>query len=372
MLVNAPYADRATENIRQACAETGAQYMRPARRSSAGALDGVFVPDMEGCVKYLRHTTGNVFLTIGSKELLAFCVEEALRKKIYARVLPMQSSLQSCITAGTEPDYIIAMQGPFDEELNVAMLKTTRAKYLVTKDTGSAGSYADKIHATERAGMQAGIIGRPAQVERKVFEEVVSALEECFGLTDRRKKVLLVSIGMGTPETRTLGMERVLREVESLIGAKRMLESVDPAGKEQHGAILAADIARIIRKMRRLRALSCCSPAIRAFATAPESCWEKWRTWTLKCCLALAACRISAQSWATPWEDVHSASLRGCDCNFAGAVLALLGGEKGANITLERLCRAGLGQLLVHVGGKLEVSEKNPRGHGAGAARKDV
>ena len=47
------------------------------------------------------------------------------------------------------------MQGPFDEALNEAMFRAARAKYVVTKDTGSAGGYADKIRAAQKVGAQA-------------------------------------------------------------------------------------------------------------------------------------------------------------------------------------------------------------------------
>ena len=57
------------------------------------------------------------------------------------------------------------MQGPFDEEMNLAMLRATRAAWLVTKDTGDAGGYAAKLRAAERAHAKVIVIGRPAQRE---------------------------------------------------------------------------------------------------------------------------------------------------------------------------------------------------------------
>ena len=160
-----PYADLATENIRSACEQTNTEYFRLQRESGAENADGVWVSDVSACVEYLKNTKGNVFLTTGSKDLPLFCEDEALRERIYARVLPMQSSLDICAEYGIARERIIAMQGPFDEELNTAMFRMAKTKYVVTKDTGSAGGYADKIRAAQKIGAQAVIIGRPQQAE---------------------------------------------------------------------------------------------------------------------------------------------------------------------------------------------------------------
>ena len=160
-----PYADVVTQNIAAACRESGSTYLRLLRASGMAEGDGAFVPDVASCVQYLQSTEGNILLTTGSKQLPEFCQDPALRARIYARVLPMQASLQTCADCGIAPDHIIAMQGPFDEELNCAMLRAVNARYMVTKDTGGAGGYGAKIAAAKRAGAQAIVIGRPAQVE---------------------------------------------------------------------------------------------------------------------------------------------------------------------------------------------------------------
>ena len=88
-----PYAAQATENIASACREAGAPCMRLARASGATEADGVFVKDTAACAAYLKDTQGNILLTTGSKELPAF---HDLAERLYARVLPMRSSLEAC------------------------------------------------------------------------------------------------------------------------------------------------------------------------------------------------------------------------------------------------------------------------------------
>ena len=115
-----PYADKVTENIASACQNIGAEYIRLLRDSNSDDSDGVFVENTAACVEYLKSTDGNILLTTGSKELPAYA---ELHDRIYARVLPMQASLDICTQSGIAPERIIAMQGPFDEEMNLALLK---------------------------------------------------------------------------------------------------------------------------------------------------------------------------------------------------------------------------------------------------------
>lgn len=45
------------------------------------------------------------------------------------------------------------MQGPFAEDLNVAMMKAVHAKWMVTKESGKAGGFEEKVSAAEKAGV---------------------------------------------------------------------------------------------------------------------------------------------------------------------------------------------------------------------------
>ena len=131
--------------------------------------------------------------------------------------------------------------------MNLALLKMTKAKYMVTKDTGGPGGYGAKISAAKKAGVQAIIIGRPVQREGMDLDAVIRLMEQRFDLKPVKKKVTLAGIGMGNPETRTLGMEKAVREADCLIGARRMLESIDAGNKKTYAAVASKDIAEYIR-----------------------------------------------------------------------------------------------------------------------------
>ena len=358
-----PYADVVTQNIAAACREVGATYLRLLRASGMAEGDGAFVPDVAACVDYLRSTEGNILLTTGSKQLPEFCADPALRARIYARVLPMQASLQICADCGVAPDHIIAMQGPFDEALNCAMLRAVNARWMVTKDTGGPGGYGAKIAAARRAGAQVIVIGRPEQVEGLSPEAMRIHLEERFHLEPPRKRVSLVSAGMGGAETRTLGLERAVREADCLIGAQRMLEGVDCAGKRRHSAVVARDIAQFIRSDPGRRYAVLLSGEA-GFYSGARGLVAELTDMDVEVLPGVGSLQYFCARLKRPWQDVRALSLHGRDCDFVGevrrnpAVFALVGGSDGVHQAIARLCDAHLNDCTVHVGQRLGYDDE--------------
>ena len=353
-----PYAEVVTENLREACLATSTEYLRLLRPSCSEDDDGVFVRDAAECAEYLKRTTGNILLTTGSKELPAFCADETLRSRLYARVLPMAASLKICEECGIAPDHILAMQGPFGEEMNVAMLRAIGASVLVTKDTGGAGGYGAKIAAARKAGAQAVIIGRPVQHEGVDLERAVQAIGERFQLKPPRKQVILAGVGMGSADSRTLGMERAVREAECLIGAKRMLECVDCAGRQTFVAVAARDIARIIRESRCQRFAVLLSGDV-GFYSGAKALMAELTDVDLELMPGIGSLQYFCARLRRSWEDVRAVSLHGRDCDLVreverhSAVFVLVGGENGAADALRRLQDADMGELTAHVGERL-------------------
>ncbi len=155
-----PYAAAATANIQQAAALAKVackRLLRPASPLPAGSL---IAPDAAGAAALLQNTTGNVLLTTGAKELSAFAGLGAGR--LYPRVLPVAASLHACEAAGIPHRNILAMQGPFSAELNLALLHQFDIRYLVTKDGGTQGGFAEKAQAAQAAGVTLMVIRRPA------------------------------------------------------------------------------------------------------------------------------------------------------------------------------------------------------------------
>ena len=125
------------------------------------------------------------------------------------------------------------MQGPFSEELNIAMLHQFDCKYLVTKETGKAGGFEEKLHAAKAAGATLVLVGRPPEQKGYSYDEVLEMMRIRFHLaaasvlevqpTQAKRKVTLVGIGIGTPEGMTVEAAQVIEKADLLVGADRML-----------------------------------------------------------------------------------------------------------------------------------------------------
>ncbi|MDY5113296.1 MAG: precorrin-6A/cobalt-precorrin-6A reductase [Bilifractor sp.] len=209
-----PYAAAVTENIRRACAEAGREYIRvlrgttmeeeppdglaPADRAAEDAgravgeqmapdsyyelPDGnIVVGSTEEAAAWLAGTEGNVLLTTGSKELRVFTSVPDYRERLFARVLSLPSVVASCADLGFQGRNLICMQGPFSEEMNIALLHQTKAKYLVTKDTGREGGFPEKESAAKACGCRMIIIRRPLDEKGISVEECVRRIREKFG-----------------------------------------------------------------------------------------------------------------------------------------------------------------------------------------------
>ena len=178
-----PYAAAVTDNLRAACAAAGAQYERLLRPAvDGGAVETV--PDTAAAVAWLNAHPGRVLLTTGSKELEAYTAVENWRERLYPRVLPTASVLQKCEALGFAGAQVIAMQGPFTHEMNAALLRQTGADILVTKDTGAAGGFAEKLSAARAMGAAVLVIARPREESGRTLEEMQAYLSERLGLSE--------------------------------------------------------------------------------------------------------------------------------------------------------------------------------------------
>lgn len=170
-----PYATQVTQNIREAAAQAGVVYkrlLRPASQLPPGCL---VAANAQEAVQMLQSTEGNILLTTGAKELLPFA--SLGKERLYARVLPLESSLHACAQAGIQPAHIIAMQGPFGAELNKALLHQYSIRYLVTKDGGSPGGFWEKWEASQACDVQMVVIRRPEE-DGESYQDVLDFCKE--------------------------------------------------------------------------------------------------------------------------------------------------------------------------------------------------
>lgn len=360
-----PYAQLVTENLRRACAEVGVEYLRLLRRGAAAASDGIYVRDAADCADHLSRMEGAILLTTGSKDLPLYCDRPELRERIYARVLPLEESLRICKQSGIPQNRILAMQGPFDEEMNYAMLRSCNAKILVTKDSGDVGGYSAKLNAARRAGAQMVIIGRPPCGQDGLdLEQVLARIETRAQLAPLEKQIVLAGIGMGGADTQTRALGTALEAADCVIGAARMLDAVDCKNKLRFVSISAAEIAGFIRGCQTCRRFLVLFSGDTGFYSGARALRTALKGFSVEILPGIGSLQYLCARLGRGWEDVRCVSLHGRSCDLArevrnhAAVFSLVGGKDGAQGALLGLCAAQLGQLRACVGERLGYPEE--------------
>ncbi|MGM9534845.1 MAG: precorrin-6A/cobalt-precorrin-6A reductase, partial [Intestinibacter sp.] len=95
-------------------------------------------------------------------------------KNLIARVLPTSEVLTSCEGLGLNADNIIAMKGPFSEEMNIATYKQYNIDLLITKESGVAGGFLEKVNACKALNIPVVIISRK-QID---YPRVINKIED--------------------------------------------------------------------------------------------------------------------------------------------------------------------------------------------------
>lgn len=358
-----PYASEVTENIVRACQGAGVEYLRLLRGTDAAPEGAVCVPDIEAAVAYLAGTEGNILLTTGSKELAKYAALPGFAERVYVRVLPMEASLDACRAAGLGPDRIIAMQGPFSREINIAMLRAVSARYMVTKDTGGTGGFGEKAAAAKEAGAVLVVAGRPPQREGLDFAGTVELLCRRFDL-HIRPRVALVGIGPGSGGGMTGEARQAIREADCLIGARRMLEAVRRDGQAMCEAVAPGDIVQCIRERRDCRRFAVVLSGDTGFFSGAKRLLPLLSDCETRVLPGLSSMQTLCARMGTSYEDVVPLSLHGRDGDIVPdvwqnrRVFALVGGPEGMANLCRTLTEAGMGQVRVTTGERLGYPEE--------------
>ena len=358
-----PYAQSITKSIARACRETGTLRWRLLRGASGVSPEHTYVETVSDAAAFLSETEGNILLTTGSKELAGFSQLPGFSERVWARVLPLQSSLDACAQAGLPASHIFAMQGPFSEAMNAAMLRTIGAQYLVTKDGGAPGGFEEKEAAAKNAGARLVVIGRPPEEEGLSLSKTISALCTRFGFSPN-PEVFIAGIGPGSEALQTQEVRAAIRRADCLIGARRMLDAV--AGPQQLtiDAIAPETIASHIAQHPECGVFCVVMSGDTGFYSGTKKLLP-----LLKACRVQVLPGLSSMSYlcarlGVNYEDAVPVSLHGRDFDIAREVrrrrkvFTLVGGDGGMQALCERLTQAGLGHVRIAVGERLSYPDE--------------
>ena len=357
-----PYAAEVTKNIRKACENAGVRYQRVLRPEGDKSGEAVYVESPEEAAEFLSGTEGNIFLTTGSKELAKFTVIPDYKERLFARVLSVPSVIQSCAELGIEGKHLIGMQGPFSAEINEAMLRQFQCSYLVTKDTGLAGGFPEKIEACQRCGATPVIIGRPLKEEGLSLPEARGFLAKFFNLK-LSQKISLVGIGMGAEKTLTLEGKKVFDEAELLIGAKRMAEAVQKPGQRVLHEYRSEKIVEYIKAHPEYRTVAIALSGDVGFYSGAKKLVDLLEGNVEVICGISSVVYFMAKIGLS-WDDAKIVSAHGRKCNLVSLIrhnpkmFSILGTEDGVASLAKKLVYYGMGDVILYVGENLSYENE--------------
>lgn len=365
-----PYAQIVTENIRQAAERTNIPVMRILRESERQAVEAVYVSSVEEARDYLADKDGNIFLTTGSKELASYVGLDMSR--VWARVLPTISSLETCALAGIISAHIIAAQGPFSEEINTAQMNMIGAKWMVTKASGRNGGFDEKIRAAKAVGALPVIIGQPPQVTGYSLDEALSALDKTLSLS--KPKVTVIGIGPGSENCLTAEAKAALADCDAVIGAKSVVESLHTE-KPVYPEFLPGKVRTVLDAHPTLRHAAVVMRGDVGFYSGTKKLLAALDGYDMNVIPGISSIVYFAAKLGVSWDDAALISLHGRNANLIHTVknnrkiFALTGGENTVDAVCRKLCAFGFGSLSVIAGERLSYpDEKITRGCAADLA----
>lgn len=383
-----PYAVIVSQNIRRACSRTGTEYIRLARKETDASWkqemeDVTEVASVAEAAAFLAKKEGRIFAATGSKELSAYQVIPDYQDRVVARVLSTPEAVSECAMLGFSGKNLICMQGPFTEDLNVAMLRQAQASWMVTKESGKAGGFLEKLRAAKKAGAKLVVIKRPGERSEEIAEDqkeenlyaicdegqIRSLLGKRLGICPKRQ-LYLVGIGMGNEKNRTVEAEQICQSADLLIGARRMLQSVKTEGKAVFESYKPDEIAAYLAEHPQYETTAVLLSGDIGFYSGAKKLYDAIeRTEGLEQMEIYPVSGISSVVYfcgklGVSWEDVHLLSLHGRKQNLIDAVkyhekvFVLCGEKDGIPKICCKLKEYGLGDVKVAVGTDLSYEQE--------------
>ena len=385
-----PYAQIVSQNVRQAAYKESIPFIR-LRRSTESAEEGfVSFKTHEECSAWLSFQTGNILLTTGSKDLGSYAKNEAIKNHLFVRVLPGEESIRLCTANGITGRQIIAMQGPFSAQMNECILREYSIDWMVTKISGHAGGFEEKVEAAKKAGVGVCAILPPSENvcqteisgdERKssmyICENVYDTakklellLKEDI-LSKRSRKIILSGIGMGNTDGMTREAYHAFEEAEVIFGAERMLENLPGKGIKVP-YYRADDIISYLIEHPQYTKVAAAFSGDSSFYSGAQSMKKALEEANEKGILksettilpGISSVSALAARLGVSWNDAVLASIHGRRANVVNLVrkntkvFLLLSGKNDFEMLVNKFREAGINHVKISAGYRLSYPEE--------------
>ncbi|MEG1888794.1 MAG: precorrin-6A reductase [Lachnospiraceae bacterium] len=360
-----PFAQAVSENIEKACTKTNTSYLRLLREHTRVQEEQAVYVDTPGeAADYLNQCEGNILLTTGSKQLAEYVNGIKDTSRLYVRTLPSIEAIEICHSQGITGAQIIAMQGPFTQELNVSLIHQFQIQYLVTKEAGGPGGYCEKINAAKETGTKVVVLKRPTEERGFSYEEILAIL----GIVKEHKRELyLVGVGMGNPDSLTAEGKRVIQQADVLFGGRRLLAPFAYLNKPMEECYQGNEIKIYLSKHTEWTKVVVCLSGDVGFYSGAKKLLEEFQNEDVKVICGISSLVYFAAAIQKDWQDARMVSAHGRTCNIVEevranrTVFALAGNSEWIQQMCCNLKRSGLEHVKIWMGTNLGYEEEQIR-----------
>ena len=176
-------------------------------------------------------------------------------------------------------------------------------------------------------------------------------------------KVHIIGMGMGNPDTLTVGAKRAIEESDLLIGAPRLLEPFEHVSCEKRALIKSDEIAQAIAEADCHEASVLMSGDV-GFYSGATLLYEKLSDYELDVIPGISSLVYFSAKLHTPWQDAKLVSAHGRAHNAVGAIqsnektFCITGGQTKVSDICADLVDRGLGSVRVAAGERLSYPDE--------------
>ncbi|AAT42697.1 precorrin-6A reductase [Picrophilus oshimae] len=174
-----PFAYSISRTAMTASEELGIDYIRYERPSILYESTSTFssYDEIADCLNRMKC---RALITTGIKNI-DYIKNVIDKKNIIIRVLPRPENIERLINIGIPEKNIIAMEGPFTYELELAIMNNYNIECLVTKDNGDI----EKIKAALEKGIKILILKRDNMEYKNVYNDINEIIKVVYNVKSR-------------------------------------------------------------------------------------------------------------------------------------------------------------------------------------------
>ena len=178
-----------------------------------------------------------------------------------------------------------------------------------------------------------------------------------------KNRVSIIGIGPGNRGGMTAEAVKRIRESRLLIGARRMLESVQET-QETFISYRPAEIGAYLRSHLEYENPCILMSGDVGFYSGAKKLLPELSDFEVELIPGISSVQYFAAKLQMPWEDWNLMSLHGKNQNLIAGIrrnpwtFALLGGPADLETVREKLCRYGMQNVVLHIGERLSYPEE--------------